>query len=75
MPATSVDLLRSVPLFGGMTDTAVEAIRQLVETADFDAGVFAGQSRRERSVRRLAFDVASYRVIAFGDATGEHEGH
>ncbi len=38
MPATSVNLLRSVPLFSGMTDTAVEAIRELVEPQDYEAG-------------------------------------
>ena len=36
--ATTVEILRSIPLFQGMTDTAVEAIAGLAEEASFPTG-------------------------------------
>jgi CRP/FNR family cyclic AMP-dependent transcriptional regulator len=36
--ATTVEVLRSIPLFQGMTDTAVEAIAGLTEEASYPSG-------------------------------------
>lgn len=38
MLGSTVDMLRSVPLFTGMTDTAIEAIEAIVEPLDYAAG-------------------------------------
>ena len=65
MPAASVDLLRSVPLFGGMSDNAVEAIRQLVETADFEAG---------EALTRQGEPGDRFFVLASGQASVEQDG-
>ena len=65
MPATSIDLLRSVPLFGGMTDSAVEAIRQLVETEDFEAG---------EALTRQGEPGDRFFVLASGQASVEQDG-
>jgi CRP-like cAMP-binding protein len=42
--ATTAEVLRSIPLFQGMTDTAVDAIADLAEEASFPAG---GELTRE----------------------------
>ena len=77
--ATTAEVLRSVPLFEGMTDRAVEAIAGLAEEVEFPAGSemtregYPGESFIVILAGRATVDVDGRRVrdLSGGDYLGE----
>lgn len=77
--ATRSDVLRSVPLFQGMTDRAIEAIAGLAEDAEFPAGAeltregSSGESFIVIVTGRAAVDVGGRQVreLSAGEYLGE----
>ena len=63
--STTADVLRAVPLFGGMTDRSIETIGQLAQPTTFPAG---------QTLVREGEPGDSFIVLTAGDATVEQGG-
>ena len=77
--ATTTEVLRSIPLFQGMTDTAIEAIADLAEDASFPTGSELtregepGESFIVIVVGRASVEIGTHTVreLVAGDYLGE----